>query len=204
MNIPTTPISRTGAAGDVARRLATFVGPGLAAPDDSTTAAVYLALGATIATTRAYTSRSLVECFPHLAVDSLAAWERSLGMLSGEGDAVAARQRAITARWRAAHAGPSIAEVTTTARSYDATATLREIAMVDVIDVDPHATERVVVLLDAVVEADARTRAALGVSLGVELPAHVTWSLARGAGPDLDPFLCDDAESLCDRDVLNV
>lgn len=205
MNVTLALPTRPGPAGDAARRLARWVGPAIGARDGSVAAAHYLALGATIATTRAYTAGSLTECFPHLAVATIGAWERSLGMLSGEGDALAARQRDVTARWRAVHAGPSLAEVTTTARSHVAGATVLELAMADVYATAPMATQRLVVLLPAASGAldDAALLARLAGSLAVELPGHVTWTIARGDGPDIDPFLCDDAESACDIDCLD-
>lgn len=197
--------TRAGAAGDAARRLARWVGPALGARDGSLAAALLLSLGTTVATTRAYTSASLTECFPHLAADAIGAWERSLGMLSGEGDALANRRRDVTARWRAVHAGPSLAEVTATARSHVPDATVLELAMADVYATAPMATQRVVVLLPAGSGAidDAARLARLAGSLAVELPGHVTWTIARGDGPDIDPFLCDDADSACDLDALD-
>lgn len=208
MNIHLALPTRPGAAGDVARRLARWMGPALGARDGSNAAARLLALGATIATTRTYTARSLLECFPHTAVDTIGQWERSLGMLSGEGDSLASRQRSATARWRAIHAGPSLAEVTTTARSYVTDATVLELAMEDVYATVPAATQRLVVLLPADSGAweDAALRARLAGSLAVELPGHVTWAIARGDGPDIDPFLTDDPGpdgSACDLDVLD-
>ncbi len=206
MNLLLALPTRPGSAGDVARRLARWIGPALSARDGSIAAAHLLALGATIATTRAFTARSLQECFPHTAVDTLGPWERSLGMLSGEGAPVADRQRDVTARWRAVHAGPSLAEVTATVRSYVAAATVLELAMADVIATSPMATQRLVVLLpDASgAMADAALRARLAGSLAVQLPGHVTWTLARGDGPDLDAFLCDDDGSRADLDALSV
>lgn len=199
--LPTRPTP----AGDVARRLARWVGPALGARDGSLAAAQYLALGTTLATTRSYTAASLTECFPHLAVDTLGAWERSLGMLSGEGSLLADRQRDLTARWRAIHAGPSLVEVTATARSHVPDATVLELAMADVYATAPMATQRLVVLLPADSGAidDAARVARLAGSLAVQLSGHVTWTIARGDGPDIDPFLCDDAASACDLDALD-
>jgi hypothetical protein len=194
--------TRAGAAGDVSRRLAAFVGPGIAAPDDSCAAALYLALGTTIATTRAYTAASLTECCGHLAVATLPSWERSLGLLSGEGSPTAARQRNVTARWRAIHAGPSLAEITATVATYEATAVVLEIAMESVYGNDPLAAQRLVVLLPDAVEGDTALRSQVAASLAVQMPGHVAWSIARGDGPDLDPFRCDDGDSLVERDVL--
>ena len=59
MNILSTAPTRVGAPGDVARRLAFWVGPAIRAADDTLGAALYLALGHTIAATRAFTARSL-------------------------------------------------------------------------------------------------------------------------------------------------
>lgn len=208
MNFTLTLPTRPGAAGDAARRLARFVGPGISARDNSRAAALYLAVGTTIATTRAYTSRSLVECFPHLAVDTLGAWERSLGMLSGEGDAVAGRQLAVTARWRATHAGPSLDEIYTTVATLDSTALVLEVALDDVIGTDPEATQRFVVLLGDTLRADEGALARLAAALSVEAPAQVQFTFGRHhGGLSLPRFRCGfrggAADSLCDRDVLS-
>jgi hypothetical protein len=199
--------TRSGVAGDAARRLARFVGPGVSARDGSRAAALYLALGTTIATTRAYTSRSLVEGFPHLAVDTLGAWERSLGMLSGEGDAVSGRQLALTARWRATHAGPSIDELYTTVATLDSTALVLGVALDDVIGTDPEATQRFVVLLGDALRADEGAVSRLAAALSVEAPAQVQFTFGRHhGGTALPRFRCafrgNSADSRCDRDVL--
>lgn len=204
MNFVVSLPTRAGAAGDVARRLARFVGPGLSARDASRTAALYLAIGTTLATTRAYTGASLTEVVGHLAVDTLPGWERSLGMLTGEGDTPANRQRAVTARWRAIHAGPSLAELTTTVRALEPAAAVLEVAFVDVYPHAPAATQRIVVLLPDATEDNATMRSRLAAALAVQVPGHVTWSLARGDGPDIDAFTCDSVDSVCDRDVLQL
>lgn len=191
-----------GAAGDVARRVGRYVGPGIAAGDASIAAALYLAVGRTIATTRAYTAASLTECCGHLAVATLPSWERALGLLSGEGASPVDRQRNVTARWRAIHAGPTLAELTAMVRTYEPSAVVLEIAMESVYGNDPLAAQRIVVLLPDVAEANTTTRAQVSASLAVQAPGQVAWSIGRGAGPDIDSFLCDDPESLVERDLL--
>lgn len=203
MYINTSRPTRPGPAGDVARRLALWVGPGIAARDDTVGAALYLALGATIAATRAFTAQSLLEGVGLFAVDTLPLWERSLGMLSGEGSSIEARQLAVTARWRATRAGPSLAAITRTVRTLVPLATVLETAMDDVYWTWPLATAHLAILLPDADEDNAGTRGLLSAALAVQAPAQVSWALGRGDGPDIDAFRCDDPESLCDRDLLS-
>ncbi len=202
MNILSTAPTRSGAAGDVARRLAYWMGPAVRAADDSLGAALYLSLGTTIATTRAYASRSLAEVFGHLAIDELAHWERSIGMLSGEGAATATRQSAVRARWIALHAGPSLPAITRALRALTPSVTIVEILASEVATTDPLGVYRLAVLLPEAQEADAQLRARIDATLAPQAQAQVAWAIGRGAGPDIDPFLCDRTDSECDVDLL--
>lgn len=195
--------TRDGAAGDAARRIGRWIGPALSAPDGSTSAAFTLALGTTIATTRARSTLAVVGAIGPGATVTLPEWEASLGMQLGEGSSDASRQAAITTRWRAANAGPSPAEVRATARSVDPTATIHEVSILRVIGTDPTAHMRIVVLLADAVRADSAACARLAGALAIELPAHVTWSLGRGTSPVLAHFRTNRMRSLVDRDVLD-
>ena len=51
---------------------------------------------------------------------------------------------------------------------------------------------------------DESLKATLDALLAQQVTGHVDWVLTVGDGPDLDPFLCDDNASQCDRDVLDL
>lgn len=201
LHLPTQP----GAAGDVARRLARWIGPGLCARDDSPGALLLLALGAALSSTRARADAALTDCHPHLAERTLDAWEASVGLLVDPGDAVLARQRAVLARWRAAHAGASTVELAATARPLDESARLVEIAAARVEGTDPLATARVVLLLDDTVREDGPTLMRLRAALARQAPAHVPVTFGRHRGGEVIPRFRASrglSDSRCDRDVL--
>jgi len=194
--------TRAGAAGDVARRLALWVGPGLAARDGSRTAALYLALGATLATARAYTAAALTDVVGLYAVGTLDLWEQSLGMLTDPGASTQARQSAVTARWRAARASAALGAITRTGAALVPTVAVLEVAMARVRGTSPAHTQHLAVLLPEADEDDPALKARLDSALAAQVPAHVSWALGRGDGPDIDPFRCDDPDSRVARDLL--
>ena len=186
----------------VARRLGAMVGPAIRAADGSVGAAHVLALGHTIGVTRTYVARSLAEIFGYLAIDELAHWERSLGMLSGEGAPTVDRQADVHAQWIALRAGPSVLAIRRALERLAPDVTVVEILAVDVAGTDPLAAFRLAILLPEAEEADAQLRARISATLAPQAQAQVSWAIGRGDGPDLDPFLCDRSDSACDRDLL--
>ena len=194
--------TRATPAGDAARRLARWIGPGLAARDGTTSAATLLALGTTIATTRARATAAVVGAIGPWATETLPEWEASLGLPYGEGFTTSSRQTAVRTRWRAANAGPAPAEVLRTVRSMDPAAELHEVPIQRVLGTDPAACMRVVVLLSDSVRADAAACQRIDAALAIELPAHVDWSLGRGPLP-LRHFRTNRTTSRVDRDVLD-
>lgn len=198
---PTAP-TRAGAAGDVARRLAFWVGPAVRAADDSLGAALYLSFGYTIGVTREYTARSLAEVFGHLAVDEVAHWERSIGLLSGGGAPVAVRQSAVRSKWIALHAGPSLPAIVRALRVLVPEVVVVEILASEVAASDPLGVYRLAVLVSEAHEADAQLRARIEATLAPQAQAQVAWAIGRGDGPDIDPFLTDRADSLVEIDLL--
>lgn len=199
---------------ETARRLASFVGGAVRAADGSLGAAFYLSLGAALAATRRYASRSLAEVFGHLAEDEIARWERSLGMLSGEGAPIADRQAAVRAKWIAIHAGSTMTEIGRTVQVLAPDAVLLPVSSYSVRDTDPYACLRVVILLAGEDEANASLKARIDAALAGQAEAQVDWSIGRGAGPDLDGFYCDSGShegallpgqfpGLCDIDLLD-
>lgn len=198
LDLPT----RTGEAGDAARRLARWIGPGFSAADGTTSAALLLALGTTIATTRGRATMAVVGAVGPWATETLPEWEASLGMPYSEGFATADRQGAIRTRWRAVNAGPAPAEVLTTIRTIDPTAEMHEVSILRVVGTDPTACMRVVVLLADAVREDSLACSKIDAALARELPAHVTWALGRGPLP-LRHFRTNRTTSRVDRDVLD-
>lgn len=201
--MPTLALPSTlGAAGDAARRLATWLGTGLTAKDNSDAAALLLGLGAAVADTQARAEQSLLEVIGASAVESLGAWEASLGMVSGEGDSVSNRQAAITARWRALNGGPSPRDILRSLRVLAPELDLVELLVADILHTDPLAVYRLALLVSDAHEGSATLRAQLAALLAPQSQAHVTWSIGRGDGPDIDAFRCDDPASLVERDLL--
>lgn len=198
--LPSTP----GAAGDAARRVATWLGTGLTAKDDSAAAALLLGLGAAVATTHAAVDRTLTEVIGATAEDTLPEWELSLGLLNGDGTAVADRQTAITARWRALNGGPSTLDLLRALRVLAPELVIVEVLVADVAHSDPDAVFRLAVLVSDAHEADAQLRARLTAMLAPQAQGQITWAIARGAGPDIDLFRCDDPESQVERDLLAI
>ncbi|MDO9016535.1 MAG: hypothetical protein Q8S73_26640 [Deltaproteobacteria bacterium] len=202
LQLPTVDPLGDATALAVARRLATMVGPAIRAADGSVGAAQYLALGYTIGVSRTYVTRSLAEIFGHLAIDELAHWERSLGMLSGEGAPTADRQAAVHARWIALRAGPSVLAIRRALERLTPDVLVIEILASEVSATDPLGVYRLAVLLPEAQEADAQLRARISATLAPQAQAQVSWAIGRGEGPDLDPFLCGRTDSLVGIDLL--
>ena len=203
---PTADPLDNDAALAVARRLAFWMGPAVRAADGSVGAALYLSLGAALASTRAFTARSLTEVVGHLSVDEIGHWERALGMLSGEGAPLADRQAAVRAKWIAGRAGPSILAIRRALLALSPDVVVVEIAADDVADTDPEGAFRIAILLPDAQEADAQLRARISVTLAPQAQAQLSWAIGRGDGggdgETLDEFLCDRADSVCNRDLL--
>ena len=193
-----------------AQRLASFVGPAIRAADGTVGAALYLALGAAIAATRRYTEGSLRAVFGHLAEEpDILHWERSLGMVSGEGMTLAARQTAVRARWVAANAGPTLLELARTVQALVPNAVLLPIAGAEVYADDPDAVFRVAILLPFAMGDDEELRGRIDAALYGQAESHVAWGIGRqgdGYEPDeIPPFRCNRPRtSRCDRDLLRV
>lgn len=186
----------------VARRLAFWMGPAIRTADGSPGAALYLALGAALGATRAFTERSLAEVFAHLSDSEIDHWERSLGMVPGDGSALVDRQAAVRARWLALNAGSTLAELRRTVIAITPDAVLVPIAAADVVSTDPDAVFRVAILLPDEQENDPVLKGRIDGALAAQAEAHVDWAIGRGAGPGIDEFYCDRADSECDRDLL--
>lgn len=198
--LPSTP----GAAGDAARRVATWLGTGLTAKDGSNAAALLLGLGGALADTQTRVERALTEVIGATAEETLPEWERSLGLINGDGAAVVDRQTAITARWRALNGGPSKLALLRALRVIVPEVVIVEILVDDVAHSDPDAVFRLALLVSDASEASAPLRARLAALLAPQAQGHVVWAIGRGAGPDIDAFRCDDPESQVERDLLAI
>lgn len=203
--MPTLALPTTaGPAGDAARRLATWLGTGIAAKDGSVAAALLLGLGGELAETFARLDRALLEVIGATAVETLPEWEHSLGLPPGEGASVAERQAAITARWRSINGGPSTLDLLRALRVIAPEVVIVEVLVDDVAHSDPEAVFRLAVLVSDASEASAPLRARLAALLAPQAQGHVAWAIGRGAGPDIDAFRCDAPDSLVERDLLAI
>lgn len=201
MRLRLTLPTEEGAAGEVARRLARLVGTAVRAADGSVGALLYLGLGGGVASAERTLARALDDAFADTAVDTLSAWESAVGLPVRDGTAPEQRRRDIVAKLRASVSGTA-SNILRTVRVFAPEAQLVAIAADAVAGTHPRAVFRAVVLLSVAHWNDPVVRASLDALLGQQVTAHVGWVFTVGAGPDLDPFRCDDPASLCDRDVL--
>lgn len=205
--MPTLALPTTaGPAGDAARRLATWLGTGIAAQDGSHAAALLLGLGGGLADTNARVDGALLEVAGSTAVETLSEWEQSLGLLSGDGASLADRQAAVTARWRAINGGPCVVEILRALRVVAPELDIVEVLLADVQGTDPQAVFRLAVLVNEEHQADPNLVAQLAALLAPQAQGHVAWSIGRGAGPTIAPFRCafrnSSEDSRCDVDLL--
>ena len=207
--MPTLALPTTaGPAGDAARRLATWLGTGIAPKDGSIAAALLLGLGGALADTEGRADAALLEVVGSTAVETLPEWEQSLGLLSGDGASVADRQAAVTARWRAINGGPSVVDLLRALRVVAPELDIVEVLGADVQHTDPQAVFRLAVLVSEAHQADANLVAQIESLLAPQAQGHVSWSIGRGDGPAIAPFRCafrgTSDDSRCDVDLLAV
>lgn len=195
--------SGTTDADRFARALATLRGPEITAADGSLVAEDLREQGQLLADGRARVLLAVAQAHPGRATELLSELESEYGLPDGTSLPTATRQQRLLAKYRARGAGdrPSLLR---TARTVAAEAQIVSIALDDVNDTDPNAVFRFVVLLTEAHWNDESLKATLDALLAQQVTGHVDWVLTVGDGPDLDAFLCDDAESECDRDVLDL
>lgn len=189
------------AAGTAARRLARLVGTAVRAANATVGALLYLGLGDGLASAEATLERALRDAFADTAVDTLGAWETALGLPVRDNVSIEVRRRDLVAKLRAAISGTAT-NILRTVRVYAAEAQIVAVGASMVAGTDPRAVFRFVLLLSETHWNDTALRAQLDQLLAQQVTSHVGWIHTVGAGPDLDPFRCDDPDSLCDRDVL--
>lgn len=205
MTIPIALPSGSTDADRFARALAILRGPEIRAVDGSLVAEDLRVLGQLLADGRARVLLAVDQAHPGRAtVDGLITeLESEYGLPDGSALPLAERQRRLLAKYRARGAGDRLT-LLRTARTVAAEAQIVSIALDDVNDTDPNAVFRFVVLLSEAHWNDESLKAMLDALLAQQVTGHVGWVLTVGDGPDLDAFLCDDAESECDRDVLDL
>lgn len=185
-----------------ARALAILRGPEITAVDGSLVAEDLRVLGQMLADGRARILAAVDQAHPGRATELLSDLEAEHGLPNGADLETAQRQTRLLAKYRSRNAGTR-SDLLITARTLAAEAQIATVPWSVVDDTDPFAVHRFVLLLTDAHWSDDALVATLDGLMAAQAPAHVSWSIAVGAGPDIDPFLCDDAESLCDRDVLN-
>lgn len=205
--------SEASPAGDFARGLALLVGPAVQAPPGSCAEADYLAKGDLLAALSATTNAAQAQAFAPQATQLLADWEAVYGLPSDGALTTAQRQARLAAAVLAGRSGSAQA-IAAMARVYDATAAVYEntpasVSHAPTVGADDGllpGTSRAVfqfaIRVAAATFADPLASAAIA-ALGARMkPAHTGFVLCTN-----DPgvgFLCDDAGSLTDRDVLGL
>lgn len=199
--MPQTLPSGSTAADKIARELARLRGPEIAPADGTLVAEDLRAQGGAAALARATIRRALAQAHPSTATDLLPELEEEYGLPNGAVLPTAERQQLLLAKYRARGDGSLLALATTTL-TLVAEADLVTIAAADVEDTDPAAVFNLVVLVSQATMNDAGLRARVDALLAQQATGHVRWTFGRGDGPDIDPFLCDRADSACDYDLL--
>lgn len=186
-----------------ARALAILRGPEITAADGTLVAEDLRVLGQMLADARARTLAAVDQAHPGRATELLSELEQEYGLAVGNGLTVANRQKRLLAKYRARNGGdrPSLLR---TLRTVAAEAQIVAVGASRVAGTDPRAVYRFVVLLSEAHWDDTALRAQRDQLLAQQVTSHATWVHTVGDGPDLDPFRCDDPDSLCDRDVLAI
>lgn len=184
-----------------ARSLAILRGPEVTAADGSLVAEDLRVFGQMLADARARTLAAVDQAHPGRATEQLSELEAEYGLSDGAELPTADRQRRLLAKYRSRNSGtrPSLL---ITARTLAAEALVVTVSWRAVDATDPLAVHRFVLLLNDAHWSDDALVATLDALMASQTPAHVGWSVAEGAGPDIAPFVCDSPDSLCDRNVL--
>lgn len=189
-------------ADKIARVLARLRGPEITPRDGSFVAELLRVQGQAIADVGAAIRFAIAQSHPSTATPDgeLLEWEQEYG-IDGRALPTAERQTLLLAKYRA-HGDGSLPAVTRTVETLEPDAALVLISADEVDATDPSAVYRLVILLPLAVMNDDARLARLGAVLRQQLAAHVLWVFGRGTGPDIDPFLCDRADSQCNIDLL--
>lgn len=174
--------TEVSAAGDLARQLATILGPAYQAPDGSNNAAELLALGGALAAARDQLRRALDQAFVDTATDLLPELEAEYGLAVQPELSTAARQARLLAKVRAARAGTPQG-ILNAARVDDPTATIGENTPTTAAAAGYPRGAYVWVLICATGVFDDPTRLARMQALVEQMkPAHTKGYVAQSAG----------------------
>ena len=186
-----------------ARALATLRGPEITSADGTLVAEDLRVFGQMLADARARTLTAVDQAHPGRATELLSELETEHGLAVGNGLSVETRQRRLLAKYRARNAGDRLS-LLRTIRTVAAEAQIVAVGASRVAGTDPRAVFRFVVLLSEAHWNDTALRASLDALLAQQTTSHASWIHTVGDGTDLDPFRCDDPDSLCDRDVFAI
>ena len=185
-----------------ARELALLLGPAHGnAPVGSNRADDLAALGSALADAWQRQRDALSEAHPRTVSSLLAEVEGELGIAVDEGLPDDDRRAQILSKARARFEGTRDA-LTISARSLSSLAVVHEILARSVQHTDPRAVYRVVVVISvgdyAELDRMGVTRGRLYRVLRQQIPAHTHVAITTR----MTGFLCDDSDSLTDRDAL--
>ena len=144
---------------------------------------------------------AVAEAHPRTASELVAELEGEFGIVPESWSTLAERRAALTAKARARFEGTPDA-LTLSAHAFSSTAVIREILANRVAHTDPRAAFRIVVVIPesdyAELDRMGFTRARLYRVLRQQVPAYVHVSITTR----LSGFLCDDPDSVTNRDAL--
>jgi hypothetical protein len=193
--LPTADTTR----GRFARELALLLGPAHGnAPASSNRLDDLMALGYALAYAWQRQRDALSEVHPATASELLAELEAEYGLPVDESIDGDTRRATLAAKVRARFEGTPDA-ITSSAQVILTTASVVEISARDVAATDPDAVWLFAVKLGASWDDEALRARILAIA-EQQKPAYTDVTWVRGA----DPFLCDDPDSLTDRDALDI
>lgn len=183
-------------AAEQARELATLKGPGYQPTPGSLDEADDEALGQGLAGAHDRQTACAEEALPDRATALLGDWEARLGLVTSPLAAAADRRAALRAKRRATGGGTR-ARMTAAVQAIDPAGTVvtNDAAAVT----DPRDVYQFAVTISAAVWSDAAKREAVRVVVDQMKQAPTRFCVAVKAA-----FKCDDPDSLCDRDALEV
>lgn len=185
-----------------ARELALLLGPAHGnTPKDSNRADDLAALGYALAYAWQRQRDAVAEAHPRTADELVAEIEHEFGVVPESWSTLAERQAALTAKARARFEGTPDA-LTLSAHAFSTGAVIHEILASRVAHTDPRGVFRVVAVISegdyAELDAMGFTRGRLYRVLRQQVPAFVHVAIATR----ITGFLCDDPDSVTNRDAL--
>ena len=188
--------SGTDEASRFARELALLLG--VNAPDGSLQAEDLRVWGGALADVYDTESRASDQFFANLASDLLAEWEYRVGLPIRPNATVAARQKALGAK-RSASGGDVMGRLLKAVRQVDPAATIETNSATAVASTNPRGVFLFAVIISPASADDPAIRGQIIEIVNQMKPAYTKGNVAKTSG-----FLCDDPNSLVDRDVLRI